>query len=105
MPDREVAERHRRSQRQAGLVAHTVLGGGCDVARGIEARNGMTPLVDHPPSNVREQADRRAASRAQLDAVEGRLFDGSEAAIGALCGVRGSEFPLVLAAVKIIVRA
>jgi hypothetical protein len=41
----------------------------------------------------------------QLDAVERRLFDGPEAAIGAPRGFRGSEFPLVFAAVKIIVRA
>ncbi len=82
-----------------------MLGGGCGIARDIEAGNGISPLVDHPPANVCEQAGRRAASRTQLDAVEGRLFDGSEAAIVALHGCRGSEFPLVFAAVKIIVGA
>ena len=54
MPDGEVAERHRRSKRQAGLVADTMLGGGGDIARGVKARNGMTPLVDHLSSNVSE---------------------------------------------------
>ena len=65
----------------------------------------MTPLVDHLSPNVRQQADRRATSRMQLDAVERRLVDGPEAAIGAPRGFRGGEFPLVFAAMKIIVRA
>jgi hypothetical protein len=86
VPDSEVAERHRRGKRQAGLVADTVLGGGGDIAGGVEARNGMTPLVDHLSSNVCQQADRRATSRMQLDAVERRLFDRSQAAIGARRG-------------------
>jgi hypothetical protein len=29
-----------------------MLGGGGSIARGIEAGNGMTPLVDHLPANV-----------------------------------------------------
>ena len=41
----------------------------------------------------------------QLDAIEGWLFDGSEATIGAWRGFRGSEFPMVFAAVKIKVCA
>ena len=63
MPDGEVAERHRRGERQARLVADAMLGGGCDIASGIEARNGMTPLMDYLSSTICEQADRRAASR------------------------------------------
>ena len=41
----------------------------------------------------------------QLDAIEGWLFDGSEATIGAWRDFRGSEFPMVFAAVKIKVCA
>jgi hypothetical protein len=82
-----------------------MLSGGGNIAGGVEARNGMTPLVDHLSPNVCQQADRRATSRMQLDAVERWLFDGPEAAIGVPCGFRGREFPLVFATVKIIVRA
>jgi hypothetical protein len=82
-----------------------MLGGGGDIAGGVKVRNGMTPLVDHLSPNVCQQADRRATSRMQLDAAERRLFDRSQAAIVARRGFRGSEFPLVFAAVKIIVRA
>src|SRR5271166_5144308 len=80
-----------------------MLGGGRDIAGGVEARNGMTPLVDHLPSNVCQQADRRATSRMQLDAKERRLFNCPEAPISRGC--RGGEFPLVFAAVKIIIPA
>jgi hypothetical protein len=82
-----------------------MLGGGCSIAGGIEAGNGMTSLVDHLSMNVCEQADRRATSWTQLYAVEGRLFDRSEAAIGAVRGCRGSEFPLIFTSVEILVRA
>ena len=41
----------------------------------------------------------------QLNAVKGRLFDGSEAAITARRRRRGSELPVVLAAVEVFVCA
>ena len=63
----------------------------------------MTPLVDHPSMNVCKQADRRPTSRAQFDAVKGRLCYPTKAAIDTLGGIRRSKFPLVFAAVKIIV--
>src|SRR5262249_16890658 len=105
VPDGEVAERHRRSERQAGLVADTLLGGGCSIAGGIKARDGMTPLVDHPSMNVCKQPERRSTSRAQFDAVEGRLCYRTKAAIAPLGGIHRSKFPLVFAALKIFVRS
>ena len=65
----------------------------------------MTPLVDHPSMNVCKQPDRRPTSRAQFDALEGRLCYRTKAAIDTLGGIHRSKFPLVFAALKIFVRA
>src|SRR5262249_21368847 len=95
------------SERQAGLIADALLGGSCSVAGGVEARNRVTPLVDHSSMDVGEQANRGAPGRMQLDAVKRRVRDGSEAAIDIAIrrGCRSGEFPLVFAAMKIIVHA
>src|SRR5438132_14024866 len=103
MSDREVAEGYRGGKRQASLVADAMFGGGGDIAGCVEARDGMTPLVDHPSSAVRQQANRGSAGRMQLDAVEWRFFDGPETGIGTPRSFRGRELPLVIATMKIVV--
>src|SRR5882762_7323035 len=103
MPDREIAERHRRCEREAGLIADAVLCGRCDIAGRVEPGDRPPPLVDDLAVVVGEEADGSGAGRMQLDAIERRLLNGPEAGIVAARCLRGSKLPLVLAAVEIVV--
>src|SRR4051794_19671898 len=101
MPDCEIAERHGRCEREAGLIADAVLGGRCDIAGRVEPGDRPPPLMDDLAIVVGEEADGSGAGRMQLDAIERRLLNGAEASIAAARRLRGSKLPLVLAAVEV----
>src|SRR2546430_13968205 len=91
---REVTERHRRAEREAGLIADAIFGVRRIVAGGIEAGDRRAALIDHPRTGIGDEPGRRESARMQLDAVERRNAQGAEAGIDiALVGAR--RLPLV----------
>src|SRR6516225_9324481 len=103
--DRQVAECHRRGERQAGLIADSVLSCGRDIAGSVEPGNGMAPLMNDLAAAVDPQSDGRRTGRMQFDPIERRLLDRTEAGIGATRRFRSSKFPLVLAAMEVFIEA
>src|SRR5262245_61083835 len=99
--DREIAEGHRRGERESGLVADAVLGRRRDIARGIEARDRPPALMDHLSVAAGEEPDRGRAGRMKRDAVERRLLDGAEACVDAARPLGRGKLPLILAAMEI----
>src|SRR5437016_2215240 len=103
MANCEVAERHRRGERQAGLITDAVLGRGRDIAGSVQAGDRTAPLMNDLSATVRQKTNRSGAGRMQLDAVEWRLLDGPERRVGSSSRLGRGELPLILAAVEILV--